>query len=29
VSVQDSGGLGGNMDFNQIAEGTTLYLGVN
>jgi acetamidase/formamidase len=29
VSAQDSGGLGGNMDFNQIAEGTTLYLGVN
>lgn len=29
VSAQDSGGFGGNMDFNQIAEGTTLYLGVN
>jgi acetamidase/formamidase len=29
VSSQDSGGYGGNMDFNQIAEGTTLYLGVS
>jgi acetamidase/formamidase len=25
----DSGYFGGNMDFNQIAEGTTLYLGVS
>ncbi len=29
VSAQDSGYFGGNMDFNQIAEGTTLYLGVS
>jgi amidase len=29
VSSQDSGYFGGNMDFNQIAEGTTLYLGVS
>jgi amidase len=29
ISSQDSGGYGGNMDFNQIAEGTTLYLGVS
>lgn len=29
MSSQDSGGYGGNMDFNQIAEGTTLYLGVS
>ena len=29
VSTQDSGDLGGNMDFNRISEGTTLYLQVN
>jgi acetamidase/formamidase len=29
ISSQDSGGYGGNMDFNQIGEGTTLYLGVS
>jgi amidase len=29
MSAQDSGYFGGNMDFNQIAEGTTLYLGVS
>jgi acetamidase/formamidase len=28
IGSQDSGGYGGNMDFNQIAEGTTLYLAV-
>jgi len=29
VGSGDSGYFGGNMDFNQIAEGTTLYLGVS
>ena len=29
IASQDSGRFGGNMDFNQIAEGTTLYLGVS
>ncbi len=29
VSTQDSGDLGGNMDFNQVREGTTVYLQVN
>jgi acetamidase/formamidase len=29
MSAQDSGHLGGNMDFNLIGEGTTVYLGVN
>ena len=29
ISSGDSGYFGGNMDFNQIAEGTTLYLGVS
>lgn len=29
IGSQDSGGYGGNMDFNQIGEGTTLYLGVS
>lgn len=28
VTAQDSGSFGGNMDFNQIGEGTTLYLAV-
>lgn len=29
VSTQDSGDVGGNMDFNQVREGTTVYLQVN
>ncbi len=29
LSTQDSGDLGGNMDFNGISEGSTLYLQVN
>ena len=29
VSAGDSGDFGGNMDFNLMGEGTTLYLGVN
>jgi hypothetical protein len=29
MSSQDSGYPGGNMDFNLIGEGTTVYLGVN
>jgi amidase len=29
VSTQDSGYLGGNMDFNGVMEGTTVYLGVH
>jgi amidase len=29
ISTQDSGGFGGNMDFNGVREGATLYLQVN
>jgi amidase len=29
ISAQDSGDFGGNMDFNLLGEGATLYLGVN
>ena len=29
INTRDSGGHGGNMDYNQIQEGTTVYLPVN